>query len=194
MGVFDESEGLLFNSTVVSTYFSRYLDPDVCKTGVCHTFTTLTSKPSTEVIVNFHIGGASCMNQKSCNARLVYWPVDDHENPLEISATNIPYKAPEQKAQRLIYSDRLVGLQPDTLYVLQVIYMDYQYGSMQISPFKRFRTFPNNPSKVSEFNVIFGGNIGNLGRVSLMHEVAASTNPYAAFLGGDIVFDSGFEH
>lgn len=59
VGVYDETEGLIFNNTVVSTFFSRYLDQGYMTSGVVHTYLTLSDTPSESVIVNFHIAGSS---------------------------------------------------------------------------------------------------------------------------------------
>jgi len=86
-----------------------------------------------------------------------------------------------------------MNLFPDTLYNVEISYYDSKSKLRQNSPIKLFRTFPNNSTKVDDFNLVFGGNIGNLNQTIKMHKVAAKLNPYAVFIGGDIVFDSGFE-
>jgi hypothetical protein len=59
IGVYDDSEGLTFNNTVVSTYFSRYLDDAIMAKGIAHTYLTLSIEPSTSTIVNFHISDSA---------------------------------------------------------------------------------------------------------------------------------------
>ena len=76
---------------------------------------------------------------------------------------------------------------------MQISYFDISLNSVQKSQIKRFRTFPDNPEQETDFNVIFGGSISNSDLVTEMHKIAAKTNPYAVFLGGDIVYDSGFQ-
>ena len=54
-----------------------------------------------------------------------------------------------------------------------------------------FRTFPVEKT-TKPVNMIFGGDMGNRPVNADMNKVAASLDPYAAFLGGDIVYDNGY--
>jgi hypothetical protein len=72
----------------------------------------------------------------------------------------------------------------------------YQHKTEEIyksGEIKKLRTLPNDPGKNSNFNVVFGGNIGNLNSSVVMHKTVAQLNPYVAFVGGDIAYDSGFK-
>lgn len=103
------------------------------------------------------------------------------------------YNAPEQKAKRLVFANKLENLIPDTLYEFSIIYHHKTEQIYKSGEIKKLRTFPNNPRQNSNFNIAFGGNIGNLDPSIEMHKSLAKLNPYVAFVGGDITYDSGFK-
>lgn len=109
-----------------------------------------------------------------------------------MNAANVYFNAPEKKAERLIFANKISGLTPDTLYTFKILYTDYSTGLRQESLEKLLRTFPNDPTLRNSLTVVFGGNIGNLDSTLKMHTTVAKHNPYAAFLGGDLAYDSGF--
>jgi len=128
-----------------------------------------------------------------CNATINYWARDSNLQNNVTIAQNVYYKAPEAKAERLVYSTKISGLDPDTLYDFEISYFDIRANNQKLSSTKSFRTFPNDPEEVSNFSVAFGGDIGNLNDTLAMHEVVATRNPYAVFVGGDLAHDRGFQ-
>jgi hypothetical protein len=135
-------------------------------------------------------------------AEINYWPRNSKEKITTINADNVFYDPPEAKANRLVYSTKILNLKPDTVYDFRIRYSSQNsltssneeqddHGYIQ-SKIHSFRTFPNNPKNTDNFTVVFGGDIGNLNTTVDMHKMVARQNPYAAFIGGDIVYDRGF--
>jgi len=158
VGVNDEIEGLMFNNVVVSTYFSRFLDNKLLANGVSHTYLTLTENPSDSMIINFHISGETWVRWIDWDAVIEYWPTDDKHSKIVVNAANVYFNAPEKKAERLIFANKISGLSPDTLYTFKILYTDYSTGLRQESPEKLLRTFPNDPTLCNSLTVVFGGN------------------------------------
>lgn len=100
---------------------------------------------------------------------------------------DVDYPVPEAKAQRLVFSQVVLGLSPDTLYNFTLSYQTN--NGTATSSQHSLRTFPKTAASIP---VIFGGDIANNPTYRQMNKIAASYSPYAAFIGGDISYDNGY--
>jgi len=162
-----------------STRFTRYFKSDSCPSGeICHVYFTLPEDPSTAMIVNFQ-------SQDQPISSFVKYSILGSSQVQTIQANWFKMERLKE-VNRYIYWAEVTGLVPGQAYSFIPGY--YNSGNNQIlsKPYK-IRTVP------SSGNVTFvaGGDMQNDEQGFRISEVAASYDPYFAFVGGDVAYANG---
>lgn len=93
IGFYDQAEGFKMGPTYISSYFTRLFGEVPCSSGICHTYLTLPSDPTTEAIINFHVSSSVCESPLVCSPVIEIW--NEQSGRQYILAQSVPYSAPE---------------------------------------------------------------------------------------------------
>lgn len=166
----------------LSTELSRaFLFNDACPKGSpCHVYATLPEDASTSVFINAHTNVAY-------DSIVVNWDTEEYyisNDELRFSADSYSFQPEnlERKAWRNVHSALLTAMEPDTVYVIQIVYD----GKVQYQDL--YRTLPgsDNPR-----DIIFASG-GDMGANLVSFNLTMGTGDYdpdVLVVGGDLAYD-----
>jgi len=88
------------------------------------------------MIINFHISGESWTFWQRWNTEIEIWPQGQQNLAQKVTGENVYYNPPEEKAKRLVFSNKIDNLSPDTLYKFRILYNDFSTKNREIGPIK----------------------------------------------------------
>ena len=202
---YDDTYGILDHS--FSTRLIRQWQlPNMCPPGPpCHVYATLAEDASSTVFITaqtsmLHPNVSICWQPANVSLRA--------NSPLSCSnSTRFEFTDVEPKGQRYIHSVYIGNLTADTLYEIQVVYLDsdmeklsekYDFVPMDyhsatggyLAVIENYRTLPNNQSN-REITIVMGGDAGyNSISVQLARQ-AAAYKPDLIVIAGDVAYDNG---
>eukprot|EP01017_Pseudomicrothorax_dubius_P005321 TRINITY_DN11320_c0_g2_i2.p1 TRINITY_DN11320_c0_g2~~TRINITY_DN11320_c0_g2_i2.p1 ORF type:complete len:567 (-),score=92.87 TRINITY_DN11320_c0_g2_i2:57-1757(-) len=188
IAAYHDTVGINVDTLMLSTRFTRkfYLD-EVCplEGGPCHLYATIPENASDSVFINVH-------THKSVDQviiRYAFKTQPDSENDVrhEVNATDFILQGFDPLGERRVFSALLTDLQPDTDYVIQVVY------NQTVQREVYYHTFPTKDGEWTRpIRFISGGDIGTLKAAGDMTATAMKMKPDIAFVGGDIAYDQNF--
>jgi hypothetical protein len=175
-------KGAIVLSSVMALALTVVSCPATEETGVSHCYLTWQGDTSTTMTVNFH-------SEFTTDSVFVYYDtlpqhgdVDNYRFEANASSHTIPGLRLYANADRQVHISELTGLQPDTAY-----YFIAGNDEIGFTDEMSFRTVPDS----GPIRFAVGGDMGTDPVVRDLLRVAASEDPAAVVIGGDIAYADG---